>query len=109
MGKGYDVEGWKSTGLPATYNPEDKKMHTGSINPKTGEVLKGRAHKTWNLHEITEAAMGAKPMMIKGRYHSVGSGPVDVKPKSDVEIKTKGKRDFKKQQYMDSITPKNRG
>ena len=46
--------------------------HGGSLDPRTGMVLKGRKHETWHLMEQEEIKRGN--MIIKrkdGRYYSV--------------------------------------
>ena len=48
------------------------KKHGGSLDPRTGMVLKGRKHETWHLMEQEEIKRGN--MIIKrkdGRYYSV--------------------------------------
>ena len=56
------------------WHPElgDYKKHSGSLDPKTGMVLKGRNHPTWDLMEEEEKRRGN--MIIQkpdGRYYSV--------------------------------------
>lgn len=75
----YDMETAKASGQKPVMNSDDKKLHWGSLDPRTGMVLKSRGHPTWFMHEATGAAMGAKQVFKKGRYYSEGSGPVDLK------------------------------
>jgi hypothetical protein len=56
------------------WHPEanDYKKHGSSLDPRTGMVLKGRKHPTWDLMEQEEERLGSK--IIKGpngRYYAV--------------------------------------
>ena len=66
-GKGFDME----TALMSGSKP-NAEGHWGSLNPKTGRVLKGRQHKTWDLMEEEEHKRGnAIIKKADGRYYSV--------------------------------------
>jgi hypothetical protein len=55
------------------WHPEEKDyvLHSASRNPKTGQILKGRKHKTFSLTEQGEADAGYKIQKGKdGRYYS---------------------------------------
>lgn len=65
-GSGYDTATAKAHGMKA-----DKTGHWGSRSPKTGQILKGRKHKTYHLTEKGEKEAGYK--IYKGkdsRYYS---------------------------------------
>ena len=56
------------------WHPErdDYVKHSGSLDPRTGMVLKGRQSSTWNLTEEEEIRLGNKIIKKKdGRYYSV--------------------------------------
>lgn len=99
MGTKYDMKTSVEAGNKPQLNPEDKRMHWPSLDPRTGMVLKGRRGnmKSWAAHEITEAALGSKQEFKKGRFYSVPD------PKSQLNEKTLTP---KKQEYLDGITPK---
>lgn len=69
-GNGYDTA--EQVGSPMqTINPEDNKLHWFSLNPRTGMVLKGRKHPTWDKMLEVEEILGNE--IIKrsdGRYYS---------------------------------------
>jgi len=69
-GSGYDYETAKSFG-----GRPGKKGHWGSLDPRTGMVLKGRKHKTWDLMEIEEERRGNRVIKRNGRYYSVPVNP----------------------------------
>jgi len=52
-GDGYDYESAEAAGLKP-----DETGHWPSRNPQTGQLLKGRGHKTFNLTEEGEAKAG---------------------------------------------------
>jgi len=65
-GDGYDYETAQKHGIKP-----DKTGHWQSREPKTGLILKGRKHKTWNLTEEGERKAGYT--IFKGkdsRYYS---------------------------------------
>jgi len=47
------------------------KLHGSSLDPKTGMVLKGKNHPTWNLMEEEEIRRGNTIIKRDGRYYSV--------------------------------------
>jgi hypothetical protein len=55
------------------YHPElnDYRLHGGSLDPRTGMVLKGRNHPTWDLMMQAEKRLGNKVIKKDGRYFSV--------------------------------------
>lgn len=44
--------------------------HWGSLDPRTGMVLKGRGHPTWDLMEAEETKRGSRIVKRGGRYYS---------------------------------------
>jgi len=65
-GEGYDYSTAEASG-----GKPDTTGHWGSLDPRTGMVLKGKSHKTWNLTVKKETELGNK--IIKkadGRYYS---------------------------------------
>jgi len=65
-GEGYDYESAKSYGLGP-----DKTGHWPSRNPMTGQILKGRKHKTFPLTEKGEKEAGYQITRGKnGKYYS---------------------------------------
>jgi len=73
--KKFDPEGSDydySNAIASGGRPNPKTKHWGSLDPRTGMVLKGRKHKTWDLMEQEEIRRGSK--IVKkddGRYYSV--------------------------------------
>ena len=65
MGKGYDIETAQKRGMK-----RDKTGHMGSLDPKTGIVLKGRRHKTFSKTQVREELLGHELKFEKGRYRS---------------------------------------
>ena len=66
-GEGYDYPTAKASG-----GKPDSIGHWGSLDPRTGMVLKGRGHSTWDLTVKKETELGNK--IIKkadGRYYSI--------------------------------------
>ncbi|MAE81579.1 MAG: hypothetical protein CMB80_02495 [Flammeovirgaceae bacterium] len=66
-GSGYDDSTSKEAGLE-----RDERGHLGSLDPRTGMVLKGRKHKSWDKMVAEEKKRGN--VIIKapdGRYYSV--------------------------------------
>ena len=69
-GAGYDYETARKYGMKPTMQP-DGKMHWDSRAPRTGQLLKGRKHKTWNLLEQGEKKAGYEIYKRPdGRYYS---------------------------------------
>jgi len=65
-GDGYDYESAKAGGISP-----DKTGHWASRNPVTGQMLKGRSHKTFHLTEAGEAKAGYKISKgPDGKYYS---------------------------------------
>jgi len=54
----------------------DKEGHMGSLDPRTGMVLKGRGHKTWDEMALAEIGLGNSIEFNEemGRYYSIPSG-----------------------------------
>ena len=64
-GSGYDYESAHKAGMK-----RGKSGHYGSRDRKTGLLLKGRKHKTWNLLKAGEEAAGYIIYRKDGRYYS---------------------------------------
>jgi len=65
-GTGYDMETALAAGMKA-----DSGGHWGSRSIKTGQMLKGRKHKTWGLAVAGEKKAGYRIYKSKnGRYYS---------------------------------------
>jgi hypothetical protein len=65
-GDGYDYETAQKHGIKP-----DETGHWQSREPKTGQILKGRKHNTWNLTEEGERKAGYTIFKGKdGRYYS---------------------------------------
>ena len=70
-GEGYDYKSAIESGGKAQVQA-DGKPHWGSLDPRTGMVLKGRKHPTWGLMEAEENRRGSAVVkQPSGRYHSV--------------------------------------
>ncbi len=66
-GSGYDMETAKASGL----KPDPDTGHWPSRDPKTGLLLKGKTHETWNLLEEGERKAGYDIFKASdGRYYS---------------------------------------
>lgn len=65
-GSGYDYETAKAAGG----KPDANSGHWHSLDPRTGMVLKGRGHKTWDLMLQEEERLGNKIIKRNGRYYS---------------------------------------
>lgn len=50
---------------------KDYFKHSGSLDPKTGMILKGRKHPTYHMTESTEKEMGNEIVKIGNRYYSM--------------------------------------
>ncbi len=68
-GSGYDM----ATAVRAGLKP-DETGHWPSRDPTTGQLLKGRGHKTWHLTEDGERQAGYRIIEYNGRYYSVPIG-----------------------------------
>jgi len=69
-GEGYDYESAKAGGIKP-----DETGHWASRNPKTGQILKGRKHKTFYLTEEGEKKAGFEIYKGKdGKYYSKQKG-----------------------------------
>ena len=68
-GSGYDYETACASGMLP-----NSELHWGSLDPRTGMVLKGRNHKTWNLMEAEEKRLGNRIIKKDGHYYSVKGG-----------------------------------
>ena len=70
-GSGYDEEGARKAGLKRQLDPETGEMHLPSRNPRTGQMLKGKKHKTWLKAEQGEKKAGYEIYKGKdGKYYS---------------------------------------
>jgi hypothetical protein len=61
--------------------------HSGSIDPRTGLVLKGRGHRTWKEMVEGEKELGNEVILKNGRYYSrpmlgLGRGLLDFKERN---------------------------
>ena len=65
-GDDYDYDTAKDSGVEA-----DETGHWPSLDPRTGMVLKGRKHKSWNKTEEVEKDLGNEIIKKDGRYYSV--------------------------------------
>ena len=65
-GYGYDYDTAKEAGLSP-----DETGHWPSRDPRTGLILKGRGHETWDLTEKGEMDAGYQIIKQNGRYMSV--------------------------------------
>ena len=70
-GSGYDMETALDAGLT-----RDEIGHMGSLDPRTGMVLKGKSHESWNPMVQKEMSLGntVEYDPDKGRYFSVEGG-----------------------------------
>ena len=75
---GYDMQ----TALAAGLERDAETGHMGSLDPRTGMVLKGRQHESWNPMAQTEMSLGntIKYDPDKGRYFSVQGGMYESAP-----------------------------
>jgi len=64
-GAGYDYVGARKAGLGP-----DKSGHWPSRNPRTGQLLKGRKHRTWPKTAKGEKEAGYKIRKGGDRYYS---------------------------------------
>lgn len=64
------------------WHPElnDYLAHSGSLDPRTGMVLKGQNHPTYHLTKETEDKLGNTIIKRGNRYYSV---PMGIRPKED--------------------------
>lgn len=62
-GPGYDYDTAVSAGLVP-----DKTGHWSSVDPRSGLILKGRGHKTWNKTVKAEGELGNEIYKKEGRY-----------------------------------------
>ena len=75
---GYDMQ----TALAAGLERDAETGHMGSLDPRTGMVLKGRQHESWNPMAQTEMSLGntVEYDPDKGRYFSVQGGMYESAP-----------------------------
>jgi len=62
---GYDYATARESG-----GKPDETGHWGSLDPRTGMVLKGRGHETWDKMEQEETVLGNEIVNREGRYYS---------------------------------------
>ena len=74
---GYDMQTALAAGLE-----RDERGHMGSLDPRTGMVLKGRLHESWNPMAQTEMSLGntIEYDPDEGRYFSVPGGMYESAP-----------------------------
>ena len=75
---GYDMQ----TALAAGLERDEETGHMGSLDPRTGMVLKGRLHESWNPMAQTEMSLGntVEYDPDEGRYFSVPGGMYESSP-----------------------------
>ncbi len=67
-GDGYDHK----TAIDSGGSPDELTKHWASLDPRTGMVLKGRSHPTWDLMVAEETELGNTVVQSDdGRYYSV--------------------------------------
>ena len=70
-GEGYDYDGAKAAGLEPTIDPKDGLPHWPSREPKSGTLLKGRKHPTFQKGVDADAELGYKlRKRDDGRYET---------------------------------------
>jgi hypothetical protein len=70
-GDDYDYETAKGAGLKPQPVEDDDRPHWPSREPKTGMLLKGRKHKTWQMGVDEDAKLGYKLRKgDDGRYYT---------------------------------------
>ena len=80
-GAGYDFETAIAAGIKPEIDPRDGKPHWPSRDDNTGQMLKGRAHPTWDKAIQADEAMGYVLTKDKdGRYYSFQSGLEELGP-----------------------------
>lgn len=72
-GTGYDDDTAREAGLEP-----NEEGHWGSLDPRTGMVLKGRKHLGWDLMIKEEKRLGNKIVKRGNRYYSVGGVPEEI-------------------------------
>ena len=82
-GDGYDYDSATAGGIKP-----DNTGHWASRNPKTGQMLKGKKHKTFHLTEIGELKAGYK--ISKGEDGKYYSNKMNRKPLSGQARKRSG-------------------
>ena len=89
-GSGYDYE----EAIKGGEKPKKKGEHWSSRNPKTGQILKGKKHKTFHLAEKGEKEAGNEIYKKGKKYYSHKPGEVRgkkvqsrVSPKKETQIK----------------------
>lgn len=108
-GKGYDYKSAMLAGM----GPDPKNKHWGSRNPKTGQMLKGRSHKTWNLGVQGETDAGYQIRKgADGKYYSKKAQNPDNsafmnKPKKKPTTKKKGVSYAKRQSVAEEEESRN--
>jgi hypothetical protein len=75
---GYDMQ----TALASGLERDEETGHMGSLDPRTGMILKGRQHESWNPMAQTEMSLGntVEYDPNKGRYFSVQGGMYESAP-----------------------------
>jgi hypothetical protein len=81
-GEGYDFETAIASGGQA-----DAEGHWGSLDPRTGMVLKGINHPTFHMTVEAERSLGNEIVKREdGRYYSVPSTPPPMQPGSPFDL-----------------------
>ncbi len=78
-GEGYDYA--TAEEVPGLYDPESR--HWSSRDPRTGLILKGRKHKTWDLMVEEDKSLGYRISKRGDRYYStklVGGRDTGARP-----------------------------
>lgn len=70
-GDGYDYETARSAGLGTSIDSEDGQPHWPSREPRTGMVLKGRKHATFDKAIEADSSLGYKLEKRGQRYYTV--------------------------------------
>lgn len=94
-GEGYDYD----TAIASGDKP-NQEGHWSSLDPRSGMVLKGRKHKTWNLMEEEEAKLGNRIVKRGDRYYSEERMPMETKP---VENKLNGQSGTEPNQGLNEV------
>ena len=69
-GSGYDIKSAKKAGMKPSIDLQDHKPHWQSREPKSGLLLKGKKHKTWDKLEAGEKKAGYEIYKQGNRYYS---------------------------------------
>jgi hypothetical protein len=70
-GDGYDMKTAKEAGLESKPVDDDDRPHWPSRDPRTGMLLKGRKHKTFDLGVEEDKKLGYRMEKRGSRYYTV--------------------------------------